>query len=387
MTPKPPMVTVANRQTVERWLRASLPYLPLAAIAWCMATGGGTSGCDLAIVAALLAAAFFFGAALSEIHLQIVPKAGTAMFLALLAWLIIDGPLRSDLELETLRVPILLSIAYLAIRTVRFLDAAQRARILQGLVVLGTVHGSIAIAEIARHAASDGYTTPLARADSLLDNPNALGVVLIATAALTARELQRTRTLLLGAALGVQAAALLLTASRLAILTALCVLGWYWTTKATWTARALLAPWAVAAVLVLALRFVHSTPEQRVYLWIAAAERITLQPILGHGPTSQVYDLPVAEAPPTTHVHNEVLQWATEYGLIGLALAAGTLLLAFRGVHGNWRRDGWLMAAATSLLASGLADFMLRVTAITIMSAALVAIAFLPLPRPAANRL
>jgi O-antigen ligase len=387
MTPKPPMVTVANRQTVERWLRASLPYLPLAAIAWCMATGGGTSGCDLAIVAALLAAAFFFGAALSEIHLQIVPKAGTAMFLALLAWLIIDGPLRSDLELETLRVPILLSIAYLAIRTVRFLDAAQRARILQGLVVLGTVHGSIAIAEVARHAASDGYTTPLARADSLLDNPNALGVVLIATAALTARELQRTRTLLLGAALGVQAAALLLTASRLAILTALCVLGWYWTTKATWTARALLAPWAVAAVLVLALRFVHSTPEQRVYLWIAAAERITLQPILGHGPTPQVYDLPVAEAPPTTHVHNEVLQWATEYGLIGLALAAGTLLLAFRGVHGNWRRDGWLMAAATSLLASGLADFMLRVTAITIMSAALVAIAFLPLPRPAANRL
>jgi O-antigen ligase len=387
MTPKPPTVTVANRQTVERWLRASLPYLPLAAIAWCMATGGGTSGWDLAIVAALLAAAFFFGAALSEIHLQIVPTAGTAMFLALLAWLIIDGPLRSDLELETVRVPILLSIAYLAIRTVRFLDAAQRARILQGLVVLGTVHGSIAIAEIARHAASDGYTTPLARADSLLDNPNALGVVLIATAALTARELQRTRTLLLGAAFGVQAAALLLTASRLAILTALCVLGWYWTTKATWTARALLAPWAVAAVLVLALRFVHSTPEQRVYLWIAAAERITLQPILGHGPTPQVYDLPVAEAPPTTHVHNEVLQWATEYGLIGLALAAGTLLLAFRGVHGNWRRDGWLMAAATSLLASGLADFMLRVTAITIMSAALVAIAFLPLPRPAANRL
>ena len=40
------------------------------------------------------------------------------------------------------------------------------------------------------------------------------------------------------------------------------------------------------------------------------------------------------------------------------------------------------MAAAISLLASGLADFSLRITAITIMSAALSAIAFLP-PRSA----
>jgi O-antigen ligase len=382
MTPKRPIVTAVNRRTIERWLRASLPYLLLAAIAWCLATGGGTGGWDLAIVGVLLAAAFFIGAALSEIHFQIVPTASTAMFLALLAWLIIDGPLRSDLELETVRVPILISIAFLTIRTIRFLEVAQRARILQGLVILGTVHGSIAIGEIIRHSASDGYTTQLARADSLLDNPNALGVVLIGTAALSARELQRTRRPLLGAALGVQAAALLLTASRLAILAALCVLGWYWMTQATWAARALLAPWAVMAVLVLAFRFVHSMPEQRLYLWIAAAERIALQPIMGHGPTPQVYDLPVAEAPPTTHVHNEILQWATEYGLIGLVLAVGTLILAFRCIHGTWPRDGWLMAAATSLLASGLTDFILRITAITIMSAALAAIAFLP-PRSA----
>jgi O-Antigen ligase len=216
----------------------------------------------------------------------------------------------------------------------------------------------------------------------MLDNANALGIVLVATAALTARELQRTRAPLLGAALGVQAVALLLTASRLAILTALCVLGWYWTTRATRAARALLAPWAVMGLLVLAFRFVHSLPEQRLYLWAAAAERFALQPILGHGPIPRVYELPVAAAPPTTQAHNELLQWATEYGLVGLALAGGTLLLAFRRAHAARPRDGWLAAAALSLLASGLADFSLRVTAVTIMAAALAAIAFLP-PWPA----
>jgi O-antigen ligase len=368
---------------VERWFRASLPYLLLAAIAWCMATGGGTGVRDLAVVGVLLTAAFLVGVALADIRLQIVPTARTAMFLALLAWLIIDGPLRSDLELDTVRVPILIWIAFLTIQTVRFLNEAQRTRVLQGLIVLGTVHGSIAIIGVARDFASGVHTTPLARADSLLDNANALGVVLVATAALTARELQRRWTALLGTALGVQAVALLLTASRLAILTALCVLGWYWATQATWTTRALLAPWAVMAVLVLAFRFTHSPPDQRLYVWIAAAERIALRPITGHGPIPEVYDLPVAEAPPTTHAHNEVLQWMTEYGLIGLVLAAGTLILAFRYVHRTWPRDGWLMAAATSLLASGLTDFSLRITAITIMSATVAATAFLP---PSARR-
>jgi O-antigen ligase len=367
---------------VERWFRASLPYLLLAAIAWCMATGGGTGIRDLAVVGVLSTAAFLVGAALADIRFQIVPTARTAMFLALLAWLIIDGPLRSDLELDTIRVPILIWFAFLTIHAVRFLNGAQRTRVLQGLIVLGTVHGLIAITDVVRDFALGVHTTPLARADSLLDNANALGVVLVATAALTARELQRQWTALLGTALGVQAVALLLTASRLAILTALCMLGWYWMTQATWTARALLALWVAMAILVLAFRFTHSPPDQRLYVWIAAAERIALRPIIGHGPIPEVYDLPVAEAPPTTHAHNEVLQWTTEYGLIGLVLAAGTLVLAFRYVHRTWPRDGWLMAAAIGLLASGLADFSLRITAITIMGATVAATAFLPPASP-----
>jgi O-antigen ligase len=351
------------------------PYFLLAAIAWCMATGGGTGVRDLTIVGVLLVAAFLAAGGLADIRPHAVPALWTATLLLLLAWLITNGPLRWGLSLDTVRVPILVLAALITIRTVSLLDETQRARVLNGLVVLGTVHGSIAIAEIIWGFASGDLATPLPRAESLLGNPNALGIVLVTTAVLTARELQRRLTPLLGAALAVQSIALLLTGSRLAILTALCVLGWYWMTQATWKTSMLLMPWVVLAVLVLALRFVQSLPDQRLLLWVAAAERIALSPITGHGPSAEVYDLPLADARPTTHAHNELLQFAVEYGFIGLVLATGTLILALRHLHRRWPGDRWLMVAAASLLAGGLTDFTLRITAITITSAALSAAA------------
>jgi O-antigen ligase len=371
------------KQMVERRLRALLPSLLLIAVAWCMATGGGTGARDLAIVGALLAAAFLVGAVQAGARLRIVSTAATAMLVALLTWLLVDGPLRSGLDFETVRAPILVVLVVMTVNVVRFLDSAQRALVLRGLIVVGTVHASMAVAEVARELASGLGAIPLARADSLLGNANALGVVLVATSALSARELQRRRTPLLAAALAVQGVALLLTGSRLAMLAALVVFGWYWTTQATRMARALLAPWAAVAVVMLAFRFAHSLPDQRLQLWMAAAGRIALRPMTGHGPTPRVYEVPLVGATPTTHAHNEVLQWATEYGLIGLVLASGTLILALGRVRRTWPRDGWLLAAAASLLASGLTDFSLRITAVTIMSAAMTAAAMLPARQPA----
>jgi hypothetical protein len=253
---------------VERRLRASVPSLLLVAVAWCMATGGGTGARDLAIVGLLLAAAFLVGAALTGVRLLSAPTAATAMLAALLTWLLVDGPLRSGLDLETVRIPILVVLVVLTVNVVRSLDGAQRALVLRGLIVVGTVHASVAVAQVAARGLASGVgTAPLARAESLLGNANALGVVLVATAALSARELQRRRTPLLAAALIIQGVALLLTGSRLAMLAALVVLGWYWRTQATRSARALLACWATVAVAVLALRFAHSLPDQRLQLW------------------------------------------------------------------------------------------------------------------------
>jgi O-antigen ligase len=347
-----------------------------------MATRGGTDRRDLTIVSVLLATAFLATIAQTRIHLQRVPSPGTAMWLTLLIWVIVDGPLRLGVNLTTVRIPILILAVFLTVRTLTLLNEAQRAPILQGLIILGTIHGSIAITQTTPEFISGMNVTQLPRAESLLGNANALGVVLVATATLTLRELQRRRGKLLGVALAIQSIALLLTGSRLAILTGLCVLGWYWATKATWRTRALLLPWLIMASLVFALRFIHSMPEPRLYLWAAAVERIALQPVTGHGPAPEVYNHSLAAARLTAHAHNELLQWTAEYGFVGLLLVAGTVILALASTHSPGPRDGFLVAAAASLLASGLTDFSLRITAITITSAALATAAFVPAHQP-----
>jgi hypothetical protein len=183
--------------------------------------------------------------------------------------------------------------------------------------------------------------------------------------------------------LAVQSIAVLLTGSRLAVLTALFVICWYWMTEANWTVRALLSSWLLLGVLVLAFRFAHPLPNRRIHLWTAAIERIALQPIAGHGPTLEVYHVSLTDyTQPTTHAHNELLQWTADYGLIGLLLLLGTLIFALRTVYRHWSADGWLVAATATLLASGLTDFSLRITAITIITATLTAAVFVPPRKP-----
>jgi O-Antigen ligase len=361
---------MATRRAAERWLGVVPPFGILAVVAWCVATRGGTDARDLGVVCAVLAAAFL-SAAVSAHRLPAMPMGGSAAVLALLAWVIIDGPLRSGLDVETVRVPMLVSAAVLTVGTVSLLCWTRRTLLLRGFIVLGTVHALITVAGTIRDYASCMCASP-SRAESLL----------VTTGTLTAREVQRRWTPFLGAALGLQAVALLLTGSRLALLTALCVIVWYGMTRATRIGRAALVPWIVIAVVVVAVRFVRAMPDQRWYLWIAAAHRIAAQPIAGHGPTPEVYTLPLARARLTTQAHNEILQWTADYGLIGLALLVAVLVVAFRSVHHPAQHDRWLVAAASSVLASGLADFTLRITAVTVMAAALAAVAFMPVPEP-----
>ena len=47
--------------------------------------------------------------------------------------------------------------------------------------------------------------------------------------------------------------------------------------------------------------------------------RFSEHPLIGSGPVLKVYRTPMA----TTHAHNELLQFAVDYGLVGLALGLG----------------------------------------------------------------
>ncbi len=347
----------------------------LIAIAWASAANGGTSGRDLALISFLVLFSTLVATG-GQLRALSTPVPLLAALGLLGSWLIGSGVIRSGLNLVSLRVPVLCLIAFLTVQAVRLLDDEQRGRLLRGLIVLGTIHATTAIAEALAHLAAGSTVLP-PRVDGLMGNANALGIFLVATAVLTVRELTLGRTRLLVAPLALQAVALLLTGSRLAIIVALCWVGCFLTVRGSWRCWLAVMPWAVAAGVIVAVRF-WGTESERLDLALAALRQLAERPLAGRGPGPTVLDVPSSEALPTTHAHNEALQLAVEYGLVGLALAIGVLVLALLSRPRVATLDRWVAAAAVSLLAGGLTDFSLRISAIVVTAAALAAVALIP---------
>jgi O-antigen ligase len=294
-----------------------------------------------------------------------------------LVWLVIDGPIRVGWTASAVLLPTVLALTWVAALTAARLDRDQRATVVRGLIALGVLHSTLAVgaALVRLIAATDLQGWP--RVESTLGNANALGVLVAASTALTLGELRRSRQTPLVFAAALQCIAVLLTASRLAIVLELVYLGWYAGRTARRSARVVVSFWAVAALLVGIARFAHSWPDERVALWAAAIDRISQHPLVGSGSTPRVYDLELAGARPTTHAHNELLQWTVEYGVVGLLLAAVALLAVVRRAlrTGRGTADGWVLAAALGLLAGGLTDVLLRVPAVALPAAILTAMA------------
>jgi hypothetical protein len=117
-----------------------------------------------------------------------------------------------------------------------------------------------------------------------------------------------------------------------------------------------------------------SPPNPRTGLWVAALSRISEHPLIGNGPVLQVYFAhPSRQA--TTHAHNELLQFAVDYGLVGLTLGLAAVAAMIPSLVAGLRADSWLAAAAVTLCATGLVDFGLRITAIALLGAVLLAAA------------
>lgn len=354
------------------------PNLIIAAIAWGMVTRGATGGWDLVIVVVLLFTALV---ANGSAAMRRVPRGLVVLFVVLETWLVVVGPVRSGLSLETARTPILAGVAYLTVVIVARLDGSQRVHVVRGLIVVGTAHAFLAISEVGgRWLASGEVPGVTVRAGALVGYANALGVVLIATAVLTVRELERRSTAWLGGALAVQAVGILATGSRLALLGALLLLAWYATTQASQRSSVPVIGWAVAALLVLGLRFVESAPT-RLHLWASAVRRIAERPVAGRGTQAQIFAIDVPDAQMTTHAHNELLQIGVEYGLVGLILLLATLAVAFQARAGRRPPDRWMAIAAIALAAGGLTDFTLRITVVLVVAATLATLAMTVAPQ------
>lgn len=343
-------------------------YLLLAAVAWSVATRGATSLRDLLVVLLVLSVAMTTSRAGPR------PDAGrTAAVAALLGWLLVAGPLRTGLTLESVRVPLLVVAAVLTVGVVRRLVVEERETVLTGLVVLGCLHAVVALVESAMTAAQGLVIPP--RADSLLGSSNGLGMLLVATSVLTGREIVRRGGWLPGAALLLQGCALLATGSRTAIVVAAALFVGYAVTRGDWRLRSLAAAGVAVGSAVLSWRFATEPPEQRPHLWLEALRRIAGRPLTGEGPMPAPFDTSAPAARVTTHAHNEILQWGVEYGLVGIGLGVLALVLALRSARPFGRGDRWILVAAVALLAAGVTDFTLRITALTVVAATLAALA------------
>ena len=343
-------------------------YLLLAALAWAVASRGGTGVRDLVVVLGLLVLAMIAGRAWPRRDVAL-----WAAIAALMCWLVIVGLLRTGLTLETLRVPLLVVIAALTALVVRRMSALERDTLVTGLVVVGCLQSMIALVELTMTDSIELSMLP--RADALLGSPNGLGILLVATSVLTAREVDRRGGWLPAAALLLQGSALLATGSRTAILTASVLLVGYIATHAGWKRGLLAAAGLAVAVTVVIWRTATERHQDRPDLWQESLRRITDQPLLGEGPVPAPFTPAFPGARITTHAHNEFLQWGVEYGLVGIGLALIVMVLALRSVRRPFGGDRWLQFAALALLVSGLSDFTLRITALTLAATALTALA------------
>ncbi|WP_461189964.1 O-antigen ligase family protein [Arthrobacter sp. Z4-13] len=270
-------------------------------------------------------------------------------------------------------MPLLVLIAALTALAVRRMSAQERDILVTGLIVLGCLQSIIALVELSVTVAMALSVSP--RAASLLGSPNGLGMLLVATSILTAREVDRRGGWLTAVALLLQGCALLATSSRTAILIASVLVIAYAITHAGWKRRLLAAAGLAVAVAVVIWRTAPERNQDRYYLWQESLRRIAGEPLLGEGPSPAPFTPTYPGARITTHAHNEVLQWGIEYGLVGTGLGLIVIVLALRSVRRPIGGDRWLQFAALALLMSGLTDFTLRITAVTLTAAALTALA------------
>jgi O-antigen ligase len=343
------------------------PYPLLAALAWAVASRGGTGARDLVIVLGLLVVAIVAGRAWPRRDMAL-----WAAFAALMCWLVIVGLLRTGLTLETVRVPLLVVIAALTALVVRRMGARERDTFVTGLIVIGCLQSMIVLAELT-------VTVSVAlsvshRPGALLGSPNGLGMLLVATSVLTARWLDRRGGWLPTAALLLQGCAILATGSRTAILIAMALLFGYIAIDAGWLRGLLAATGFSAGMAVVIWRTAIEDHQDRPDLWQESLRRIADHPLLGEGPAPAPFTPALPNARVTTHAHNEILQWGLEYGLVGIGLALAVTVVALRSVRRPIDGNRWFQSAALALLVSGLTDFTLRITALTLTAAALSAL-------------
>ena len=351
------------------------PAAPLlGAVAWSVAAQGGTRVLDLVVVTALVLLAFLWSGVRAGEVARALQSPVSVAGAALVAWLGAVGLAQAGPGMAVLRPLWLIVVVTLVAATADRLTSPDRVLVMGGLVAIGVVLAASAV--VGWTAALAGDEALPIRASTMLGYPNGAGMVLVATGLVTLHLHREGRISggWLGALLTVQALGVLATGSRLALLAALAA-----TALVAWrhrTPRVLLASAGVAvpAIALLLQRFATSRPE-RVDLWRSAAAEIGARPLLGRGPSPELIGASLAGRP-TTHVHDELLQVAVEFGLPALALTLVVVALLAVRLARRPLCDIHLGVACAGLASLALTDFALRITAVALVLAVVVPLAW-----------
>ena len=351
------------------------PAVPLlAATAWSIGALGGSRPVDMAIATTLVCLAFALSGSCARGGALLLLRTPLGLgFLGVIGWTSAVGLAASGPGLTALKLPWLLVTLAVAAAAARRLTQQHRLQVTTGLVTIGVALAVAAVLEWVRLAWA-GEALPI-RAATLLGYPNGAGVLLVATALTTVslHRLGRINTVALLALVGVQALGVLATGSRLALLATVACIAVMACTRRSRAAVGVAAAAAAPFIAVLVQRFAASRPE-RIDLWRAALAEIRAHPIVGRGPAPELVLSPLAAGKPTTHAHNEFLQLAVEYGLVGLALTLLVLVLSV--LAQRHLDDPWLAAGAVTMGTLAFTDFALRIPGVSIVLALLGAMAW-----------
>lgn len=244
-----------------------------------------------------------------------------------------------------------------------FPTARERTWLFDKITILTTVLCAVGAVQylFTEHIPLDFFVGADKRVGSLLGNSNFFSAYLLLAmplafeSAMRKPKTQRGRYYLLAA---VMAALLLATQARSSLIACgAALLAFFLLSQNTESRKIALAAAAVLTLLVVFGALLNPTIGKRLttmfdlegsfgrrtYMWSGAVNAFVASPIIGHGigkfePSLFEYRSPdywkAQSEDVVAHAHNEILEIAVEYGIIGIVLSAGLLVLVLhRGIH------------------------------------------------------
>ncbi len=385
-------IAADRRETTRLSAGVAPAFLLTAALAYAVVARGAQSGGDHLVVFALIAvaAAPSVGDGAARAGLR-----SARALLPLVVWMLVVGRADGQLAEATTQIVVIgIGIGAFSIARGQSDDERDHTIRLLGhlLTAVAAVSLLLFLMRVRPVAMNPGNGW---RNGGLVTYPNAFGILVLVgvaakmhclTGAARARRIadSSTSAVLDRAAIVVLVLAGLTTGSRLTLaLLGGAALAFAWRSAASRTTRsmrdrttgvgtAVAALTAAVGAAAFGLALMTAAERTRIMgfprlaLWERAWSIIAANPITGLGPGKANFEIDIAVPSRTSYAHNEALQIAVEFGVVGLALALIGAVLMLRGGRLRAERPPALIAIVGFVVAFAAVDFAARLPVLVI---------------------